>query len=510
MASCLLNEFRAVISLRKDDPTLEQTVRNTLQSLHLSEEKEMDMSLDASAFPPGVSPTPSSTATGETPGNYAGSVRRMMRLRWWIWSVLAFSYLIVMFHRIAPGVVADRLMADFAVGGAAVGVLTSIYFYMYAVMQIPTGVLADTLGARKTVAIGTSLAGLGSVVFGLAPGLELAYAGRFLVGIGVSVVFVATMKFQVSWFRAREYGTISGLLILVGNLGGVAATTPVALMTQSLGWRLSFVLIGVITSAVAAAVWWWVRDRPSDLGLPSPDEVESISWGGKLTVTAPVARRPFLAGARIVLGNRQTRAGFLAHFGLLGSYLTFVGLWAVPYLMHVYGLSRFEAANYLLVASLGILISAPLLGHLSDRVLKRRRPLIIAMGVLGCGVWLSLLLWNSGQPPLWSLYPLFALLGFSAGSVSLVLTAVKEANPPELAGLAIGTANGAFLCAAILQPAVGYLLDGYWGGAVVAGARVYPASGYQVALAIMAVFAFAGLLGSWLIKETHCRNAAEW
>lgn len=460
----------------------------------------------ASQHVPGTIAVREKSVRRSGPGAGPPPTGRTLRLRWLIWSVLAFCYLIVMFHRIAPGVVADRLMAEFAVGGAAVGVLTSIYFYMYAVMQIPSGVLADSLGARKTVALGTLLAGIGSLIFGLSPSLELAYAGRFLVGLGVSVIFVATLRFQVSWFRDSEFGTVSGLLILVGNLGGVVATTPVALMAQALGWRFSFVLIGAITCLAALAAWRWVRDYPADLGLPSPTGVEPPSRS-KLD-TRKAAERPFLTRARIVLGNRQTQAGFLAHFGLMGSYLTFVGLWAVPYLMHAYGMDRFEAANYLLVATLGIVVSAPLLGRLSDQVLQRRRLPIIATGLLACGFWLVMLLWNGGRPPVWALYPLFGVLGLSAGNVTLVLTAVKEANPPELSGLAMGAANGAFLCAALLQPAVGYLLDSYWRGEVQAGARVYPVEGYQAALAIIALFAVVGLLGAWLIKETRCRNIA--
>lgn len=431
-----------------------------------------------------------------------------MRRRWLIWSVLASAYLIVMFHRIAPGVVADRLMAEFTADGAAIGVLTAIYFWVYAVMQIPSGALADTLGARKIVTISASLAGLGSLLFGLAPVLEIAYLGRFLVGLGVSVVFVAALKCQVSWFRAGEFGTVSGLLVLVGNLGSATATTPVALLAQSAGWRVSFMIIGVATCAVAVAAWRWVRDHPSELGLPSPTGTEADGKVG-LATRRPLTMRTLLAGAGVVWRNRQTQAGFLAHFGMLGSYLTFTGLWAVPYLMHVYGMDRSEAASYLLVAPMGMLVSAPLVGHLSDRLLRRRRLPIVLLGALACAIWLTLLFWNGGRPPVWALYPLFALLGFSGGNVTMVLTSVKESNPPELAGLAMGSANGAFLCAALLQPAMGYLLDSQWQGAMLAGARVYPSGAYQVVLAVLAGFALLGMIGAVSLRETYCAPVAD-
>jgi len=179
------------------------------------------------------------------------------------------------------------------------------------------------------------------------------------------------------------------------------------------------------------------------------------------------------------------------------------------------GAYRSEAASYLLATSLGLLVSAPLAGRVSDRMRRRRLP-ILGLGMIGCGFWLTLTLWDGGRPPIWSLYPLFTALGFSAGNVALILTAVKEANPPAMAGLAMGTANNAFLCAALLQPAMGYILDSYWQGAMVAGARVYPLDGYRVVLTVLTGFALVGLLGAWSLKETltpvhregrHCCHA---
>lgn len=434
-------------------------------------------------------------AVGEQPG----------WLRWWIWSLLAVAYLFVLFHRVAPGVVADRLMADFAVGGVAIGFLTAIYFFMYAVMQIPAGALADTLGARKTVAMGAALAGLGSLVFGIAPVLEVAYLGRFLVGLGVSVIFIAALKCQANWFRPREFGTMSGFMILVGSLGSVTATTPMALMAESLGWRASFVIVGAVSCLVAAAVWRWVRDHPSEFRPSSLPGTAAAPSSGRPAAT----KRSLLSSAWSIWRNPQTRAGFLSHFGILGSYQTFIGLWAVPYLMHVYGMGRPEAASRLLAATLGMLVSAPLSGLVSDRLLERRRLPIVALGVLACGCWLTLSLWNNGQPPVWALYPIFFTLGFSGGGVTLVLAAVKEANPPELSGLAMGTANGAFVGATLLQPLVGYLLDGQWQGAMLEGARVYPFTAYQSVLPVLAGAALLGLLGNFLMRETYCRNVAE-
>ncbi|HOO13055.1 MAG TPA: MFS transporter, partial [Bacillota bacterium] len=106
--------------------------------------------------------------------------------RWLVWGTMCLAYVIVFFHRIATGVVADNLMSEFGVTGTALGSLGAVYFYVYTFMQIPSGVLADTLGARKTVSAGALVAGIGSIIFGRAAGIEMGYVGRFLVGLGVS------------------------------------------------------------------------------------------------------------------------------------------------------------------------------------------------------------------------------------------------------------------------------------------------------------------------------------
>lgn len=130
--------------------------------------------------------------------NFAQRAQRLLRRRWLVWGVLAFSFSIVFFHRVSLAVVADQLMAEFNLGASALGNLGAVYFYIYTVMQIPSGILADTIGPRLTVTVGTLLAAAGAALFALASGLPAAFAGRFLTGLGVSVVFVAVQKSQTT------------------------------------------------------------------------------------------------------------------------------------------------------------------------------------------------------------------------------------------------------------------------------------------------------------------------
>ena len=198
------------------------------------------------------------------------SDRRTKRKAWLIFAVLSVPYLLVYFQRVAPAVVADRLMADFNISGASLGNLAAIYFYIYTLMQIPAGILADSLGARRTVTIGSFIAGAGSFLFGFASGITVAYIGRFLVGLGVSVIFIPILKICTEWFEPKKFAAMSGLTLLIGNTGALLASTPLALMADRLGWRTAFIIIGMIGMITGFLCFALVRDRPAELQLPAP------------------------------------------------------------------------------------------------------------------------------------------------------------------------------------------------------------------------------------------------
>src|SRR5450631_1168591 len=147
--------------------------------------------------------------------------RRMRRLRWTSYTLVVLCYMLAYFHRMAPAAIATDLQQSFQASGASLGALAAAYFYTYTVMQIPVGVMADTLGIRKIVAIGAALAGLGSLLFGMADTLAMATVGRVMIGLGVSSMFISLMKLNSVWFHDRHYGTIGGMSLMLGNMGSV-------------------------------------------------------------------------------------------------------------------------------------------------------------------------------------------------------------------------------------------------------------------------------------------------
>lgn len=423
-------------------------------------------------------------------------------LAWIMWSALALAYLIVFFHRLSLSVVLDRLMVDLQIEDAAVmGTLAGSYAIIYVIMQIPTGLLADSWGSRKTVTTGMMVACAGSFIFALAPSLFYAFLGRGLVGLGVSVVFVSILKFQVSWFKPARFATITGLTGLAGNIGVALGTTPLALLVAGFGWRNSFLVISVATFFIALACWILVRNGPWEIKEEEEEEEqENIIQGDSTTFHS------LTDALKNVLKNRRTWPILASAFGIYGTFFAFSGTWSITYLMQTYGLTRTAAANYMLALTIGMIIGLPLVGLISDRIGQRRRPLLLLF-LLYTSLWAAFYVWNGGKPPLEALYPLFFLMGLSGGASSVILPMGKEVNDPAYAGIALSVINiGPFSGMAIMQPLLGYVLDLRWDGLIVAGTKVYPLAAYRGLFATCLLVLLACFAISLATRETGCQN----
>ena len=423
--------------------------------------------------------------------------RKLLTYRWFIFSVLAVGYVLVYFHRVSSAVVAPELTEAFHVSGAILGVLASAYFYPYAIMQLPAGLLSDSLGPRKAVTLFTSIASLGAVLFGLSPTVSLAIFARILVGLGVAVIFIPAMKIFAEWFSAREFATMTAILMIVGGLGWLSASTPLALLTLWVGWRMTFIVIGIGTLILAILSWFIIRDHPRDMGLPSPREM----YASKSKTVAGENRIGLFEGMKIVLCQPYFWPLALWFFFTCGAMFGFGGLWGGPFLMEVYGLSKAEMANLLAMIAVGMIIGSPLLSFISDRVLHGRKPVLVGSAIILVLIWIPLAFFTARLNT--SILALICfLMGIFSGSIVVIaFTATKELFPTKIAGTSTGTVNlFPFFGGAVFQPLMGAILDkaGKVGG-------VYPGSAYGWAFLASLIGTIIAFIAILFMKETFPR-----
>jgi sugar phosphate permease len=417
----------------------------------------------------------------------------LVRLRWTAFAIVGLAYILSFFHRFAPAAISGDLQQTFHASAAELGGLSATYFYVYTVMQIPTGILADTWGPRRVVTTGSVVAGIGSLLFGMADTLAAASAGRLLVGLGVSVMFISMLKLNAAWFHDRHFATMTGATILIGNAGSLLAAAPLAWALHYVSWRVAFVAVGGFSLLLAMLTWWLVRDHPGKADLPSLRELE-----GK--TAHPLHTGHWYDGLKVILKNRATWPGFWVNMGLSGTLFTFAGLWAVPFLRDAYGMDRAEATNHTTLLLAGFAIGAFFIGKLSDRI-GRRKP-VMAVGALAYFLcWLPMLSGMAMNST--TSYGLFLAMGLFAPSFVLTWACAKEVNPHALSGMATSVVNiGGFLGAAIMQPLVGKAIDIAHSGHADTPLQM---SDYRAGLAILTGFALMGLIATLFIRETYCR-----
>ena len=354
----------------------------------------------------------------------------LRRHRWAIFAVLTIGYFFVYFHRISVSVVGQDIVAD--VGGS-IGLLSSVYYWTYTAMQIPSGLMADRFGPRAASTLFLLIASVGSLITCVGTEFWMIVLGKVMIAAGMAVVYVPLMKLVSVWFPKADFAVLSGIVIAVGNVGAIAATGPLEMLADALGWREVFLVLGLVTLVLALLCAVVIRNHPSERGLPS---VESVEGSG--AVESSAARIPVLKGLRIVFsGGRRFWTCALAYFLVYGTIMTFQGTWAVTYFNSVYG---FVLSASWMVTALGVgkILSTLAIGAMTSRgvIRSKRRTMICGTSVFAA-IWVVIFLFAGEIDSYWFWFAVSFLFGFFGGFMTLSFTQVKEWYPIAVSGTAV-------------------------------------------------------------------------
>jgi len=414
------------------------------------------------------------------------------RLAWFMWGLGAVLYLIGFFQRVAPAVITTELMHDFAISATGLGNLSAFYFYSYVFMQVPTGILADRLGPRRLLTAGALVAGVGTLLFGMAPTLLWACIGRLLIGGSVAVAFVGMLKLAANWFAPRQFALATGMALFCGIIGAVSAGAPLRMLVDMAGWRPIIIASSIVTLGASLAIWLKVRDDPAEKGFTS----YAPPTGG----AAP--KSSIREDLRDIFHYRNTWLLCLIPAGVVGPMLTFSGLWGVPFLVTHYSFTATGAAALNSAMLIAWALGGPLAGGLSDR-LGRRKPLYITGALTLTGAWALVILVPALPVPL--LIGLLLVAGLASGGMIIGFAFIKESVPARLGGTASGFVNmGTMAGPMILQPAVGMILDLNWQGKLVDGIRIYGFDTFRLGFSLLLAWALVSSVLIFFTKETGC------
>ena len=357
---------------------------------------------------------------------------------------LATAYVASHFFRASNVTIGLDLMRDLAIGPEALGALTGAFFFGFAAMQIPCGFLFDHLGPRKTIVGMLVLATTGGAIFTLAPSWPILLTGRVLMGAGFGCMLIGSMVVISRWFPPDRFSTLTAMVLSIGLLGNLVATTPLAWASQAVGWRAVFGAVVVFVALAAIAIWLVVRDAPP---------------GHPFLARTPEPPGEMLRGLMEVLREPRLRPILALNFCNYACTFTVQGLWGGPFLREVHGLSPIEAGNVLLVAVIAYQIGMLSFGPL-DRLLDTRK--WIAVGGTLVVIFLLATLALASHPPIW--VPIGAILGiglFSASS-TMVMTHGRGLFPDRLIGRGMATINtSVMLGVACMQTLSGIIVGAF-------------------------------------------------
>lgn len=406
-----------------------------------------------------------------------------------IFFLAASFYLYEFILQVAPGVMAAPMMKTFKVSAEGFGVISAFYFYAYAPMQLPAGVLFDRYGPRKLMTSALLFCALGSFFFASTESVVTASLGRFLIGMGSAFSFIGVLVLTSRWFPLQYFAILAGIAQSMSSLGAMFGEMPLAALIQRVGWREASFILAILGVVLAILLWCFIRDYPHQS-------------------TQNVAEGRFRDEWR-----RLVRVCRHSYTWITGAYTcavwtpiaVFAALWGVPYLEVKYNISVVAASGLCSMIWLGIGIGSPLLGWLSDRFASRRLALMLS-AVFGF-IATIILLYTPNVSIYW-MYPVLFILGFGAGGQTVSFAVVKDNNPPHLVGTASGFNNlSTLIGGAIFQPLVGVILHRNSDWTLINGIHVYTAADYQKALFIMPCCFLLSLVIALVIKESYPSSA---
>lgn len=378
----------------------------------------------------------------------------------------AFGYFLSYLFRVVNATAAQRLVAEFDLTAGQLGSLTAVYFLTFALAQLPLGVALDRYGPRLVQGLLFFVAGAGALIFAYAEGADWLFAGRALIGLGVSGGLVAGLKANAEFFPKERLPLVNGLFIASGASGAIVATTPAEWLMAQIDWRGLFQLLAGASALVACLILWVAPHFQVKAGASTP----------KLSFRAIYSDSCFMRLAPLSAS-------------CIGTAWALQGLWAAPWLTDVADLSRASVVHHLFMMAVALSLGALLMGLIAD-VLGRRgigpEKMLIGMALLLISAEAALAL-RVPMPPIiaWSVIA-------AAGAMTVLsFSILGKYFPKEAAGRANAALNilhigGAFA----FQSAIG-LIVGCWNRNSLGH---YPPDAYSTALIILALLQFCFLL----------------
>ncbi|MGD9210635.1 MAG: MFS transporter, partial [Desulfobacteraceae bacterium] len=290
--------------------------------------------------------------------------------RWLVFALTTLLFVMSQFYRVSMTVITPQLTADLSLSHQQLGTCSAMFFYPFALAQIPLIIYLDRIGARLSMTVLTLIGIGGAIVFAMAQSFSVLLLGRILLGIGMACNLVGSLKLISQWFSPNKFATLTALIASFGTTGNLLAATPLVYLVQMIGWRFAYGFFALFNLLLVCLFFTVVKDKPDK--NPSNEEVKKDIK----ELASP------LFGIKQLFSMKDYWMISLGAFCRYGIFAAVQALWAGPFLIEVMKYSNVVTGNLLLLLNIGLIIGGPFLGVMSDSILKSRK-IVIVTGLMG-------------------------------------------------------------------------------------------------------------------------------
>ncbi len=354
-----------------------------------------------------------------------------------ILTTLCITYIVENFLRSAAGALTPVLISELGITHGAMGLLTTAFFLVYGLMQVPAGLLGDSYGPRKTIIWSTAVTVVGVFLFWINHSYIVLFVAQFLVGIGSSTFYINSVKLMLEWFPRNWKATAVGIMSASSGIGNTLAYMGFPLIYEAYGdWRAFYLLMGIILLLNWVMNLFLLKDKNhANGGIKLRDMLDSV---------IRVIKNPDMRLYIIAYAFRSTNFVF--------------GVWMTQFLIDTKGFTYVQAGQITSVGSLAAIPGCILVAAISDRLRKRKTPLLFfAFATFAANALLILL---PAGTSLIIFSAVNAVMYISVGYWVLFFSMVPEVLPSNESGIGLGLINAVCtLGISLLSPVYGGLVD---------------------------------------------------
>lgn len=407
------------------------------------------------------------------------------------WISISIAWLFYLYEyilRVSPAVISNQIMTEFAVTATIVGTISGAYYWSYVPLQIPCGIIADRLGARKVIVFSCLLCILGSFLFSLSTSQTLAIFSRILMGAGSACAYICCSKVAAEWFHPHKFATLTAITMFMGTLGA-SLNTVFAIVVKAFGWQQAFVIFAFIGGLILIAAWMLMKENTSSQTIDKlPNSAKEQS--------------SYFDGLKIVVRNKDNWLVGLYGCVMYLPLCAFAELWGVPFLCKKYGISPETAAQACVWVFLGMGIGCIAAASISNAIKSRKK--VLSWSILAT-LLCFIVIFHVEHLSFNSMQFVMALAGFVSGGQILYFTVAKEQTPLQYSATAVSFINALVMCSGIIfQPLLGKILDMSWKGMISKdGLRIYDVTDFQNAFNVVLIALVLGWILVLFVKESY-------